>query len=409
METLANINFLISLLFMVCYAYQAVYLIVAFLKRRRRFPVGERHRYAVLIAARNEESVIAQLIESIKEQRYPQELLEIFVVADNCTDMTAEVAEKAGAHVYERQDAYTVGKGYALNFLMNCICEEYGKDAFDGFFVFDADNVLDADFVEEMNRVFDAGYEVVTSYRNSKNFADNWLSAGYSLFFLREAIQLNRPRMLLGTSACVSGTGFLFSNEIAKRNGGWKHFLLTEDFEFTVDCILNDIRVGYCEDAVIYDEQPTELATSFRQRSRWIKGYLQVFNRYGGRMLRKMLLDGSFSCFDMIMNNIPCLVLTCITMIFNVFMGAAGVITRTPDMDICILSMLMGLFGSMCTLWFVGAVTCITQRKRICASATKRWIGVLTFPIFIFTFAVSMLIAIFGHVEWKPIKHIRSH
>lgn len=142
METLANINFFISLMFMVCYAYQAVYLIVAFLKRRRRFPIGERHRYAVLIAARNEESVIAQLIESIKEQRYPQELLDIFVVADNCTDMTAEVAEKAGAHVYERQYAYTVGKGYALNFLMNCICEEYGKDAFDGFFVFDVHTVV---------------------------------------------------------------------------------------------------------------------------------------------------------------------------------------------------------------------------------------------------------------------------
>ena len=67
---------------------------------------------------------------------------------------------------------------------------------------------------------------------------------------------------MFGTSSCVSGTGFLFSSEIARENGGWKHFLLTEDFEFTVDRILKDDTVGYCENAIIYDEQPTRLGQS---------------------------------------------------------------------------------------------------------------------------------------------------
>ena len=256
-----------------------------------------------------------------------------------------------------------------------------------------------------MNKVFDSGYEVVTSYRNSKNFGDNWISAGYSLFFLREATQLNRPRMMLGTSSCVSGTGFLFSARIARQNGGWKHFLLTEDFEFTVDCILHNTPVGYFESAVIYDEQPTKLGQSLMQRARWIKGYLQVFSRYGFRMFKKMLVDGSFSCFDMIMNNIPCLVLTCATLIFNAIMAVAGIVTRTPDMNICILSVVTGLLGSMMTLWFVGGVTCITQRKNIHASAKMKVVGVLAFPLFVFTYAISMLYAVFTNIEWKPIKH----
>ena len=256
-----------------------------------------------------------------------------------------------------------------------------------------------------MNNVFDNGYKVVTSYRNSKNFGDNWISAGYSIFFLREATQLNRARMMFGTSSCVSGTGFLFSSEIARENGGWKHFLLTEDFEFTVDRILKDDTVGYCENAIIYDEQPTRLGQSFTQRARWIKGYLQVFSRYGFKMLKKTVVDGSFACFDMIMNNIPCLVLTCASIVFNAIMVAAGIVTRTPDMGVCVLSVCSGIFGSILTLWFVGGITCITQRKRIRASTKAMFFGWLLFPLFIFTYAIAMVYAVFTNIEWKPIQH----
>ncbi len=405
MRTLSYINFIISILFLACYAYQAVYLACALCRRPKVFTAKKNHRYGVLIAARNEEAVIAQLIESVRAQTYPAALIDIFVVADNCTDQTAAAARAAGAVVFERQDRYAVGKGYALRFLLNEIYEHYGEDAFEGFFVFDADNILDEHFIEEMNKVFDSGYEVVTSYRNSKNFGDNWISAGYSLFFLREATQLNRPRMMLGTSSCVSGTGFLVSNRILRQNGGWKHFLLTEDFEFTVDCILKNTMVAYCENAVIYDEQPTKLGQSLMQRARWIKGYLQVFNRYGKKMFKKMIVDGSFACFDMIMNNIPCLVLTCATLIFNAIMAVAGIVTRTPDMDICILFVVTGLVSSSLTLWFISGVTCITQRKHIHAPTRKKVLGVLLFPLFVFTYAISMLYAVFTNIEWKPIQH----
>ena len=294
-----------------------------------------------------------------------------------------------------------MGKGYALRFLLENIFKNFGEYAYDGFFVFDADNILDENFISEMNHVFDNGYKVVTSYRNSKNFGDNWISAGYSIFFLREATQLNRARMMFGTSSCVSGTGFLFSSEIARENGGWKHFLLTEDFEFTVDRILKDDTVGYCENAIIYDEQPTRLGQSFTQRARWIKGYLQVFSRYGFKMLKKTVVDGSFACFDMIMNNIPCLVLTCASIVFNAIMVAAGIVTRKPDMGVCVLSVCSGIFGSILTLWFVGGITCITQRKRIRASKKAMFFGWL----FIFTYAIAMVYAVFTNIEWKPIQH----
>lgn len=405
MQTLSYINFIITILFMVCYSYQALYLGTALFKKRKKLKATKLHRFAVLIAARNEASVIAQLIESVRTQSYPGELVDVFVVADNCTDDTAPAARAAGATVFERFDTFNIGKGFALNYLLAEIRSAYGEDKYDGFFVFDADNVLDSRFIEEMNHVFDAGYEVVTSYRDSKNYGDNWISAGYSLFFLREASQLNQPRMQLGTSACVSGTGFLFSRRVMQKNGGWKHFLLTEDFEFTVDCILNDIPVGYAGDAIIYDEQPTKLGQSFTQRARWIKGYLQVFARYGGKLVKKMIVDGSFACFDMIMNSIPCLVLTCASIVFNAIMLVAGVATRTPDMWICILSVATGMVGSMMTLWFVGGVTAFTQRRRIHTTTKKRVMSVALFPLFVFTYAIAMVFAVFTNIEWKPIHH----
>ncbi|MEG1782499.1 MAG: glycosyltransferase family 2 protein, partial [Oscillospiraceae bacterium] len=181
--------------------------------------------------------------ESIKSQHYPEKLITIFVVADGCTDNTALIAQRAGAKVYTRSNPSLVGKGYALNFLLNNIKEDYPSDSFEGYFVFDADNVLSENFVLEMNRTFSDGYEIVTGYRNSKNYGENWVSAGYALWFLRESKFLNNSRFLMNTSCAVSGTGFMFSDRILKEMGGWDFFLLTEDIEFSIYNVLHKNKI----------------------------------------------------------------------------------------------------------------------------------------------------------------------
>ena len=162
MKELSYINFIIVVLFMACYSYQMVYMLVAWFKKHKRYRAKKNHRYAVVIAARNEEEVLPQLIESIRWQKYPQELIDIFVVADNCTDSTAQVCRELGACVYERQDNEKVGKGYALDFLFNKIMEEHGDKGYEAYMVFDADNIVDENYVTEMNKVFDNGYSAVT-------------------------------------------------------------------------------------------------------------------------------------------------------------------------------------------------------------------------------------------------------
>ena len=224
-----SFNFLILALFGILYFYQVVYVFIRWFSRKRTFRAKRLCKYAVVISARNESAVIGELLESLHRQNYPSDLLDIYVVADNCTDNTAQVARNHRAIVFERFDQVKVGKGYALNWLFSQIETLVGLDTYDGYLVFDADNVLDENYVREMNKVFSNGYPIVTSYRNSKNYGSNWISAGYALWFLRESQYLNGARMQCGTSCAISGTGFLMAKEIVKANNGWKHHLLTED------------------------------------------------------------------------------------------------------------------------------------------------------------------------------------
>ena len=239
-----------------------------FRKKKADAPV-KYNRLAVLIAARNESGVIGQLLDTVNGQTYPKEMLSAIVIADNCTDDTAEVARAHGAYVIERFNKSQIGKGYALSYAFQHIKETFGERYFDAYIVVDADNLLENNYVEEMNKTFNQGYRALTSYRNSKNYGTNWITAGYSLWFLREARLLNNSRMRRHTSCAISGTGWLVSSEVIAERGGWDYHTLTEDLEFTTDTILRGETIGYCGTAVLYDEQPETFTQSWLQRLRW--------------------------------------------------------------------------------------------------------------------------------------------
>lgn len=177
-------------------SYKGVYTVTGAFFTRKFKKARHFHKYAVLVAARNEEAVIGNLIDSINKQDYPRELVTVFVVADNCTDATAAAARKNGAICYERLDTQHCTKGYALQFLVECIGRDYGIEAFEGYFLFDADNLLKQDYITRMNESFDEGLKIITSYRNAKHFGDNWISASYGLHWLRTIRKEHRARSL---------------------------------------------------------------------------------------------------------------------------------------------------------------------------------------------------------------------
>ncbi len=389
-------------LFLVCYFYQFLYIPTALLRKLPAAPQAAPGRIAVLIAARNEEAVLGNLLGSIRAQHYPQNLLHTYVIADNCTDRTAEIARAGGAVCVERRDPSLVGKGYALNTLLRFI-RDVEKEGYDAYVVIDADNLLDPDFIQNIWNTRCSGCDIVTCCRNSKNYADNWISAGYSLWYLREAQYLNRPRMLLGSSCNVSGTGFLFSDRILQKYGGWNFFLLVEDIEFSIDNILDGEKIAYCENAVLYDEQPTNFAQSVRQRMRWSRGYLQVIEKYGRRLFAG-IFRGDFSCFDMTMNILPAAILTVTNLTIN--LGCAiAVFVSGGDLQLLLLSLLRAAGGIYLTAFVLGMITTITERKQIHASALQKILYMFTFPLFMFTYVPICIAALFVNPGWKPIRH----
>lgn len=406
MHTVEMINFIIMCLFFACYVYQFVYIPIAWLPRKKKALQAPMHRFAVLIAARNEEAVIGKLIDSIKAQSYPGRLVKIFVAADNCTDATADAARSHGAEVYERYDMKRRGKGYALDFLLREI-KLRGHGRFDGYIVLDADNVLDRDFIMHMNETFSAGHDIVTCYRSSKNYGDNWISAGYALWFLRESRYLNGARSRLGSSCGVSGTGFLFSQAVLDaQGGGWPFHLLTEDIEFTIDNVTRGMRVGYCPDAIAYDEQPISFRQSWAQRLRWSRGYLQVFKKYG-RALISGIFSGSFSCYDMAMSIMPAAVLTGLSIVVN--LGAALInVLYYHEWGVLGVSALQTLVNLYLTLFIIGAITTVTERRSIHCETAKKILYVFTFPLFMLSYVPIVIHSLFVTPEWTHIDHTRT-
>lgn len=290
MDTLAHIAAaLISLINGVWKVISSLYFCRNFYKiagvffTRKFKPATNKHKYAILVAARNEATVIGNLVDSIRKQDYPSELVDIFVVADNCLDNTAEVARSYGAICYERFDDKRRTKGFALQFLVENIRRDYGIESYEGYFIFDADNLLKHDYISHMNNAFDAGEKIVTSYRNTKNFDDNWISASYGVHWLRTVRTEHRTRSLLHLATRIQGTGFLFASELLKD--GWNYTSLTEDRAFCADAVAKGYKISFNNEAEFYDEQPVDMHTAMRQRIRWAKGHLQAMAETGPQLI----------------------------------------------------------------------------------------------------------------------------
>lgn len=405
MRVLSVLNIILSVLFTVCSFYQLLYVVLSVAgKKKSHVGVSREHRFGVLIAARNEEQVIGHLLDSIRDQDYPCELIDVYVVADNCSDRTAQVAREHGAAVCERHDTQHIGKGYALSELLRFIRQEHPDIRYDGFFVFDADNLIEKNYISEMNRVFSEGHKVVTGYRNTKNFGDNWITGGYGLYFIRESAQMNSSREFIGSSCFISGTGYLFSSSLLGEDGEWKWFTLTEDLEFSADLITHGEKVAYCRTAVLYDEQPTGFHPSLMQRARWIRGYFQVIARYGKDLVKGMFCKGGFACYDMLMNMMP-LILTVFSFIFNIGMLILGLTAERGQMTVAILSCVSGIAGSYLILFLLGLCAVLTQRRKIRCTTGRVIRYTFTFPLFIFSFCIAVIIAAFSKPQWKKIDH----
>lgn len=251
--------------------------------------------FAMIVAAHNEEVVIGKLIESMQSQNYPKDMYDIFIIADNCTDKTAEIARKYGVTVCERTSEDKRGKGYAIEWMLQKLFKMDRK--YDAVSIFDADNLVHSDFLKEINSKMNEGYKVVQGYIDSKNPNDSWIASSYSIAFWSQNRMFQLARNNVGFSNQLGGTGFSVATTTLQELG-WGATCLTEDLEFTCKLVLNGEKVGWAHDAKIYDEKPLKLKASWIQRRRWMQGFADVASRYCWKLIKKAVKERKWYIFD---------------------------------------------------------------------------------------------------------------
>ncbi len=273
------------------------YLATALMSWRRPVDYGCRPaatRFGVLIAARNEEAVIGELVQSLKNQLYPSQLYDIWVIPNNCTDQTGQAALQSGARVLECTVPVKC-KGDVLHFAYGRLRDR----GYDAFCVFDADNVVHPQFLQEMNNAYQWGARAAQGYRDSKNPYDSPVSGCSSLYYWMMNRFHNQGKAGLGLSALLGGTGFMISSSALEQIGGWDTRSISEDLEMSAQCALADVPIAWVPRAITYDEQPLTFQESLKQRRRWTSGTLQVAAGWVPTLMRRMVERPAGAVLDM--------------------------------------------------------------------------------------------------------------
>ncbi len=364
--------------------------------------VNKDHRFMAIIPAHNEEAVVGNLVESLKKQNYNKELYDIYVIADNCTDNTAKVAEEAGAIVYERFNNSQKTKGYALDWFLAQKIEENAP--YDAFFVFDADNIVDPNFIKNMNKKLCQGEDVVQGYRDIKNPTDSWITAGYAIFYWTMHRFYHLARYNLGLSPLLNGTGFMVRFDVVKPEGGLKTVTLTEDIEYSLKRIIEGKRLGWATDAIVYDEQPVGFKQSWSQRSRWTVGHMQCIKEYTKQLAvaaqeKKTMMN--FDGFLYIIGSIPMFIITLVLLATNFLMYAGNGMTKL-ELIINIARYLIPTF-----LLPIGtAVIVMLLDRRPIKPMLK---GLACYPLFMGSWLLINFKCLFKReTTWEKIDHVRN-
>lgn len=357
---------------------------------RRKYPKREaKARFAILIAARNEERVIGEAVDDLWRQNYPRELFDVFVLPNNCTDDTEGAARRAGARILPCPGPVRC-KGDALHHGFESLMAE----DFDAFCVFDADNRVDPNFLARMNDALASGARAAKGKQISLNPEDSWVAGGYDIYRENMDLTVSRAKTNLGLSAKLMGTGFVVTKELMEELGGWNTETITEDTEFAAQLADRGVQVAWVPEALSYDEEPVTLGQSLTQRLRWVSGVQAVGRKWIPRLFRRAWQERRWRALDFAM-----FLLLPFSQILALLPSAWNIARSMADGD-----RLGGFLLSLALYWLgtmvLGAGLCILGRRDL-RKARK---GILLYPLFTATWLPLQVIAFFRRsTAWKPI------
>ncbi len=416
----------IIVLFLIMAWYYIPYFILAF-KKHKKFEKGNiDYKYAVLIPARNEHKVIKNCLDALVNQDYPKDKYDVFVIIESKDDPTFEIVNKypSNFHVVIRKDLINKRtKGYALNEAYTYIKEN--NMSFDAFMIFDADNIMESNYISLMNDCKNKGYQVVTGYRNFTNASVNWVSSDSALLFSFINNFTSNGRSHLFKKATLSGTGYYVDFDIIDKEGGWIFNGMTEDVELTTYCYYHNISMLYYPYAIYYDEQSPKMSVVHKQHIRWTWGFFEDRNKFKKKELdygclnkhakRLSLWEYNFSLFPFAS--------LCIVEIIAFLIGlglfiASMVFLNTPTYQeafwqnqiprLTLISALIAFAYLYLTFILVAILVFAIDNKRLKFKWYRIVISTLTYMFFMSDFVLAFLDGLFHKNKrktWDKIDH----
>ncbi|MDD3156923.1 glycosyltransferase family 2 protein [Anaeromusa sp.] len=385
-------------------AFFSVYYFVlacfGFWKKKEKKNFQPKHTFAIVVSAHNEESVIGQLVENLHVLRYPKELYDIFIIADNCTDATAKVAREYGAIVHERFDKEIRGKGFAMEWMFARLFKM--KRQYDAVVVFDADNLVHPNFLLEMNNRLQKGETVIQGYMDAKNPTDTWISGTFAIAFWLIDHIWHLAKYNIGLSSVLGGTGMCISTSVLRRFG-WGATCLTEDMEFTMKVLLKGIRTTWAHDAIVYDEKPLTFKQAWNQRKRWAQGHFDIAGRYIPTMIKEGIRRRDIRLLDGVLHLVqPHFLLMSTFFVIASYAGAVypfytNILERVLPLEVWTIL----AFGQ-----YIFPVIILAKIR----ANWKCWLYLLMYPVFVYSWIPITFLGFLHRHErvWSHTQHTRA-
>ena len=357
-------------------------------------------KIAVIVAAHNEAAVIGQLVENLKQLDYPEELYDIYVIADNCSDDTAKIAEEAGAIVCQRTHPTKKSKGFALEWMFEKL---FAMDKeYDAVAIFDADNLVHKRFLLEMNNRLMKGDKIIQGYLDAKNPYDTWVAGTFAIAFWVIDHVSHLAKTNIGLSAVLGGTGMCITTDVLKKYG-WRATCLTEDMEFTMKSLAEGIKTTWAHDAIVYDEKPLTFMQSWNQRKRWAQGQFDVAHRF----IPKMFKEGIKRRDIRILDGCIYLLQPHFLMVSTFFILISYIQLAFPPFYTNIYRFMPGelMTAIMLGQYILPMIILLKIRAKF-----KAWLYMLLYPVFIYSWIPIIFIGFIhrNEHEWSHTKHTRA-
>lgn len=383
-------------------------------RHNHNYPTKKREKLdnpCILIPARDESKVIEDLLISITNQTKKIDMASIYIIVEDKNDPTIDIAKKYGATIFIRKRLDLKRKGYALNELIEDLVEK--NIYYDAYFIMDADNILDSHYLEEMEKTYQAGYDIAIGYRNLKNGNDSVIAACSGITFSFLNSNGNEAKSKQSRNITLSGTGLYIVGDLIKK---WKCFpfrSLTEDYEMSLYSIEHNLTSYYNKDAIFYDEQPIIYKNTINQRIRWVKGYFSIRKQYIPKFYKKLKNNPNFgSCITEIFGMRPyiLMIVGAILYILNQIIIMIKIHNfENSIMYVCLSKIVLIFMLAYILFAFMTSFVVLKDTNKINLSKEMQLKAILFSPLFFVTYVPCAIKALLKkEVSWEKVEHTRN-